>query len=174
MSKILSVQRESNSKSILCLPSGAILGDLIWSPVWTVAYQCVQSRCIGCLLAALSAEVYIGAQSLHTSSGDFLLVGESGFEFGDAIFRLRGLLPHSMQDGGALGAEQYRGLCVAPYHHLAQKCIIGLGGCRVAGEYGPKVSFGSGGPGIGAAQVVPTFLALQSRHVYARLRWKLC
>ena len=79
-----------------------------------------------------------------------------------------------MQYGDARVVGRYQGLFVAPYHHLAQKCIIGLGGCRVAGEYGLEVSFGSGGPDIGAAQVLPTFLALLLQHVYARLRWKLC
>ena len=42
----------------------------------------VLSRFISYLVAALAAEVYIGVQSLHTSSGDFVLVGESGFKFG--------------------------------------------------------------------------------------------
>ena len=134
----------------------------------------ILSRFISYLLAALSAEVYIGVQSLHTSSVDFVLVGESDFEFDLAVFLLWVLLFQSMQYGDARVVGRYQGLFVDPYHHLAQKCIIGQGGYRVAGEYGLEVSFGSGGPGIGAAQVVPTFLALQSRHVYARLRWKLC
>ena len=83
------------------------------------------------------------------------------------------LLFQSMQYGDVRVVGQYRGLFVAPYHHLAQKCIIGLGGCRVAGEYGLEVSFGSGGPDIGAAQVLPTYPALRSQLGYARLRWKL-
>ena len=52
----------------------------------------VLSRFISYLRAALSADVYIGVQSLHTSSGDFVLVGESGFEFGLVAFRLWELL----------------------------------------------------------------------------------
>ena len=41
----------------------------------------ILSRFISYLLAALTAEVYIGVQSLRTSSVDFVLVGESDFEF---------------------------------------------------------------------------------------------
>ena len=68
--KIISVLRERNSKSILCLQDEAALGNRIWSPVWTVEDQYVQSRYISCLLAALSAEVYTGGRSLRISSGE--------------------------------------------------------------------------------------------------------
>ena len=78
----MSLVRESNSTSRLCVPSGGALGKLSWFSVWMVENQSVQSRFIVNLFAALSAEVYIGVQSLHTSSGDFVLVGESGFKFG--------------------------------------------------------------------------------------------
>ena len=47
---------------------------------WTVEDQFVRSRYFSSRFAAQSAEVYIGAQSLHTSSDDFVLVGE--FDFG--------------------------------------------------------------------------------------------
>ena len=43
---------------------------------WTVEDQFVRSRYFSYRFAAQSAEVYIGAQSLHTSSDDFVLVGE--------------------------------------------------------------------------------------------------
>ena len=66
----------------MCLVGGAALGILIWSPVWTVRIQYGISRFISRLLAALSAEVYIGVQSLHTSSVDSVQVGESDFGFG--------------------------------------------------------------------------------------------
>ena len=132
----------------------------------------ILSRFISYLLAALSAEVYIGVQSLHTSSVGSVQVGESDFEFDLAVFLLWVLLFQSIQYGDVRVVGQCQGLFVAPYHHLAQKCIIGLGGCRVAGEYGLVVSFGSGGPDIGAAQVLPTFQSLQARHGYARQRWK--
>ena len=139
-----------------------------------VENQSVQSRFIVNLFAALSAEVYIGVQSLHTSSVGSVQVGESDFEFDLAVFLLWVLLFRSIQYGDVRVVGQCQGLFVAPYHHLAQKCIIGQGGYRVAGEYGLEVSFGSGGPYIGAAQVLPTFPALQSQRGYARMRWKLC
>ena len=66
--------------SILCLPDEAALSKLIWSSFWTVEDQFVRSRYFSSRFAAQSAEVYIGAQSLHTSSDDFVLVGE--FDFG--------------------------------------------------------------------------------------------
>ena len=47
---------------------------------WTEEDQFVRSRYFSSRFAAQSAEVYIGAQSLHTSSDDFVLVGE--FDFG--------------------------------------------------------------------------------------------
>ena len=40
----MSVQREIDSTSIVCLVGGAALGNLIWSPVWTVGNQYVLSR----------------------------------------------------------------------------------------------------------------------------------
>ena len=43
---------------------------------WTEEDQFVRSRYFSSRFAAQSAEVYIGAQSLHTSSDDFVLVGE--------------------------------------------------------------------------------------------------
>ena len=49
---------------------------------WTEEDQFVRSRYFSSRFAAQSAEVYIGAQSLHTSSDDFVLVGESDFGFG--------------------------------------------------------------------------------------------
>ena len=52
------------------------------SPGWTVEDQDALSRFISYLVAALSAEVYIGVQSLHTSSADSVQVGESDFGFG--------------------------------------------------------------------------------------------
>ena len=142
------------------------------SPGWTVEDQDALSRFISYLVAALSAEVYIGVQSLHTSSVDSVQVGESDFEFDLAVFLLWVLLFQSIRYGDVRVVGQCQGLFVAPEHHLAQKCIIGLGGCRVAGGYGRGVSFGSGGPGIEAAQVLPTFQSLQARHGYARQRWK--
>ena len=75
----MSVLVESNSSSVLCLP---VLDISIWSPSWTVEDQDVLSRFISYLVAALSAEVYIGVQSLHTSSVDSVQVGESDFGFG--------------------------------------------------------------------------------------------
>ena len=153
---------------------GASLVISIVSPGWTVEDQDALSRFISYLVAALSAEVYIGVQSLHTSSVGSVQVGESDFEDDLAVFLLWVLLFQSIQYGDVRVVGQCQGLFVAPYHHLAQKCIIGLGGCRVAGEYGLVVSFGSGGPDIGAAQVLPTYPALRSQLGYARLRWKLC
>ena len=144
------------------------------SPGWTVEDQDALSRFISYLVAALSAEVYIGVQSLHTSSVGSVQVGESDFEFDLAVFLLWVLLFQSIQYGDVRVVGQCQGLFVAPYHHLAQKCIIGLGGCRVAGEYGRVVSFGSGAPCIEADQVLPTFQSLRSRHGYARPRWKVC
>ena len=132
------------------------------SPGWTVEAQDALSRFISYLVAALSAEVYIGVQSLHTSSVGSVQVGESDFEFDLAVFLLWVLLFQSIQYGDVRVVGQCQGLFVAPYHHLAQKCIIGLGGCRVAVEYGLEVSFGSGGPDIGAAQVFPTYRTLRS------------
>ena len=52
------------------------------SPDWTVEDQDALSRFISYLVAALSAEVYIGVQSLHTSSVGSVQVGESDFGFG--------------------------------------------------------------------------------------------
>ena len=66
--------------SILCLPDGIVLSNLIWSSFWTLEDQFVRTRYFSYQFAAQSAEVYIGAQSLHTSSDDFVLVGE--FDFG--------------------------------------------------------------------------------------------
>ena len=80
MSKLCPL-RESNSKSTLGLPDEAAL-RLIWASFWTVEDQFVRSRYVSHLLAAQSAEVYIGAQSLHTNSDDFVIVGESDLGFG--------------------------------------------------------------------------------------------
>ena len=80
MSKLCPL-RESNSTSTLCLPDEAAL-RLIWSSFWTVEDQFVRSRYVSYLLAGQSAEVYIGAQSLHTNSDDFVIVGESDLGFG--------------------------------------------------------------------------------------------
>ena len=68
--KIVSVLRESNSKSILCLLDEAALCGSYWSPDWTAEDHYVHSRYISCPLAALSAEVHIGSQSLYTGYGD--------------------------------------------------------------------------------------------------------
>ena len=144
------------------------------SPGWTVEDQDALSRFISYLVAALSAEVYIGVQSLHTSSGDFVLVGESGFEFGLVAFRLWELLFQSRPFEVVLGGGWFLGLCVAPGYQLAQRCIIDQGGCRVAGGYGRVASFDSGVPGIEGARVSATFQSLQSRPVYARQHWKPC
>ena len=144
------------------------------SPGWTVEDQDALSRFISYLVAALSAEVYIGVQSLHTSSVGSVQVGESDFEFDLAVSLLWVLLFQSMRYGGPRVVGQCQGLFVAPYHHLAQKCIIGLGGCRVAGGYGRVASFDSGVPGIEGARVSATFQSLQSRPVYARQHWKPC
>ena len=170
MSKIMSIFFENNSTSVLCLPDGAALVNSVWSPGWTVEDQDVLSRFISYLVAALSAEVYIGVQSLHTSSVGSVQVGESDFEFDLAVFLLWVLLFQSIQYGDVRVVGQYRGLFVAPDRYLAQRCTIDQDGGRVAGEYGLVVSFGSGGPDIGAAQVLPTYLALRSQHGYARLR----
>ena len=81
MSKLCPL-RENNSTSILCLPDEVALVNLIWSSFWTVEDQFVRSRYVNHLLAAQSAEVYTGAQSLHTSWDGFMLVVESDFGFG--------------------------------------------------------------------------------------------
>ena len=57
----------------------------IMSPGWTVEDQDALSRFISYLVAALSTEVYIGVQSLHTSSVGSVQVGESDFEFDLAV-----------------------------------------------------------------------------------------
>ena len=80
MSKLCPL-RESNSTSILCLPDEVALVNLIWSSFWTVEDQFVRPRYVNHLLAAQSAEVYTGAQFLHTSSDGFVLFGESWFGF---------------------------------------------------------------------------------------------
>ena len=142
------------------------------SPGWTVEDQDALSRFISYLVAALSAEVYIGVQSLHTSSVGSVQAGESDFEFDLAVFLLWVLLFQSIQYGDVRVVGQSQGLFLAPFHHLAQKCIIGLGGCRVAGEYGRVVSFGSGAPCIAAVRVVQTSYSLLWRHGHALQRSK--
>jgi len=91
------------------------------SPGWTVEDQDALSRFISYLVAALSAEVYIGVQSLHTSSVGSVQVGESDFEFDLAVFLLWVLLFQSIQYGDVRVVGQCQGLFVAPYHHLARR-----------------------------------------------------
>ena len=91
------------------------------SPDWTVEDQDALSRFISYLVAALSAEVYIGVQSLHTSSVGSVQVGESDFEYDLAVFLLWVLLFQSIQYGDVRVVGQCQGLFVAPFPDFQRK-----------------------------------------------------